>query len=359
MPQIYRRAIRPLLFRLDPETAHNVVGAAAMAAAWLWPVRRLLARWSAVPDDALRTTVYGLSFPNPVGVAAGFDKTARLYPFLAAAGFGFVEQGTFTAGAQPGNPRPRVFRFAAEGALVNRLGFNNPGAVEAARRIGGQRTSVPRGISIGKSRNAELADAAANQAAALRPLAALGDYVALNVSSPNTPGLRDQQALARLREIVTALRATQDESAVGRRPLLLKLSPDFERADFETLVGGAEDLGLDGLILTNTTLSRDRVAAARGVEGGLSGAPLRARSSEWIRLAYRLTAGRLPIIGVGGIAAPEHALEKILAGASLVQIYTGYIFEGPGLPRAINRGLAAECRRRGVALNGLVGREDG
>ncbi len=357
MPQIYRSAIRPLLFRLDPETAHQLVGAAAVAAAWLAPVRRLLSRWSRVADETLGSTVCGIRFPNPLGIAAGFDKSARLYPFLAAAGFGFVEQGTFTARAQQGNPRPRLFRYAAERALVNRMGFNNPGAVEAARRIAPQRAVVPRGISLGKSRSAELSAAAADQAAALRPLAALGDYVALNVSSPNTPGLRDQQALERLLEIVAALRAVQDQSGARRKPLFLKLSPDFERADFETLVQGAQDLGVDGLILTNTTLSRAGVPAATGVQGGLSGAPLRARSTEWIRLAYRLTAGRLPIIGVGGIASAEDALEKIAAGASLVQVYTGYVFEGPGLPREINRGLAEECRRRGAGIADLVGAE--
>ena len=362
MPQIYR-AIRPLLFRLDPETAHDVVGAAAIASAWLTPVRLLLARWSRVNDPTLRSTLCGIRFPNPVGIAAGFDKSARLYPFLTAAGFGFVEQGTFTARPQLGNPRPRLFRYAPEGALVNRMGFNNPGAEEAARRIQAQRANkdqhgrVPRGISIGKSRDAELSAAAADQASALRPLAALGDYVALNVSSPNTPGLRDLQAIERLREIVDALRAVQDASGAGRRPLFLKLSPDFARADFEALVEGAVGLGIDALILTNTTLSRDGVPAAERQTGGLSGAPLRSRSTEWIRIAFRLLGGRLPIIGVGGIASAEGALEKIAAGASLVQVYTGYVFAGPGLPRAINRGVAAECRRRGVGLEDLVGRE--
>ena len=362
MPQIYRSAIRPLLFRLDPETAHDVVGRAAVAAAWLAPVRSLLRRWSRVNDAALGSTVCGLRFPNPVGIAAGFDKSARLYPFLAAAGFGFVEQGTFTARAQRGNPRPRLFRYAAEGALVNRMGFNNPGSAEAARRIAsqggarGQHERVPRGISIGKSRDAELSAAAVDQAAALRPLAGLGDYVALNVSSPNTPGLRDLQAVERLREIVDALRAVQDECA-GRRPLFLKLSPDFERPDFEALVDGALGLGIDALILTNTTLARAGVPAAEREQGGLSGTPLRARSTEWIRIAFRLTGGRLPIVGVGGIGSAEDALDKILAGASLVQVYTGYVFEGPSLPRSINRGVAAECRRRGCSVADLVGME--
>jgi dihydroorotate dehydrogenase len=356
MPDFYRRILRPALFRLDPETAHATIGALAFLAR-VAPLRAALAHGTYENSPALASTLWGLRFTNPVGIGAGFDKSARLYPLLAAVGFGFVEQGTFTAVPQRGNPRPRVFRFPEQEAIVNRMGFNNPGASVAARRIAAQRTSVPRGISIGKSRSAAPEDAIADQARALGALAAVGDYVALNVSSPNTPGLRDLQTVETLRAIVSALRVVQDGQPRGRLPLLLKLAPDFAVADFELLVGSAQDVGVDGLILTNTTLARDRVPRARDVAGGLSGAPLRDISTAWVRRAHLLTAGRLPIVGVGGIFSAEHALEKIAAGASLVELYTGYIYEGPGLPKRINRGLAAVCKARGVTLGELVGSE--
>lgn len=357
MPRLYRRLVRPMLFRLDAEDAHTLVAATGAWMGRLWPVRRLLRAWLGTESPALRVERWGIHFPRPVGVAAGLDKAASLYPLLAAAGFGFVEQGTFTAEPQAGNPRPRLFRFTAERAIVNRMGFNNPGAAEAARRIARQDSPVPRGISVGKGRHVALADAAADQARALAALADFGDYHALNVSSPNTPGLRDQQAEESLRPLVHAARGAQEGSARGRRPLLLKLAPDFGQADFERLVGAAQDLGVDGLILTNTTLARDAVPRARDVAGGLSGAPLRAASTGWIRVAHGITRGKLPIIGVGGVFTVGDALEKILAGASLLQVYTGYVFEGPGLPRALHRGLAAECRRRSCKLTDLVGAE--
>lgn len=358
MSRLYRRALRPLLFRLEPETAHNFAAACCIPLAAFAPLRGLLRAWTRVRAAELQTEVCGIRFPNPVGMAAGFDKTGRLYPFLAAAGFGFVEQGTFTQQPQAGNPRPRLFRYAREEALVNRMGFNNPGARRVSTTLQGQATSVPRGISIGKSRLAALPDAATDQAAALRHLARFGDYIAINVSSPNTPGLRDLQSAANLRAIVSAARQAQPQSTGRPQPLFVKLAPDFDRADFEELVGTAVDLGVDGLILTNTTLAREAVPSARDVPGGLSGAPVRELSTQWIRLAYQLTDGRLPIMGVGGVFSGRHALEKIRAGASLVQLYTGYIFEGPGLPRAINRQLAAECRRRRCGVADLVGLEE-
>lgn len=297
---------------------------------------------------------WGIDFANPVGLAAGFDKTGELYPFLAAAGFGFVECGTFTAEAQPGNPRPRVFRFPGERALVNRLGFNNPGAARAALTLRAQRRRAPRGISIGKSRRTELADAAADHRQSLLQLAPFADYVALNVSSPNTPGLRSLQKNAALRDLIEDARAAL-AAANPRVPLLLKLAPDLSDQELESSLEAASAAGAAGFILTNTTTARAAGSAAAPVEGGLSGEPLRARSTALIRRAYGLTGGRIPLIGVGGIFSGEDAEAKIRAGAALVQLYTGYIFEGPSLPRRIARHLDRLCRRQGCAFADLIG----
>jgi dihydroorotate dehydrogenase len=313
------------------------------------------------PSPRLRSTVCGIDFPNPVGLAAGFDKTGELYPFLTHMGFGFIECGTFTALAQPGNPKPRLFRFPEHQALVNRMGFNNPGAEAAGRTLRSQRRTVPRGVSIGKSRATPLAEAAADHRASLRQLADCADFVTLNVSSPHTPGLRGLQEREPLRELLEdARRALGQEAAragVKRPPLLVKLAPDLPPGALEEAVEVALEAGVDGLILANTTLRKDAVPAAKDVEGGLSGAPLRALSTELVRRAYRASGGRLGIIGVGGIFSGEDALEKIRAGASLVQVYTGYVYRGPGLPRAINRFLDARLRRDGARLSDWVGSE--
>ncbi len=349
------RLLRPVLFRLDPETAHDRIARLCRLVVRSAPGRALVrALWGAPPGSP-RLRVCGIDFPNPVGMAAGFDKTGELYPFLALAGFGFVECGTFTAVAQAGNPRPRIFRFPADEALVNRMGFNNPGAGEAARHLGRALLTVPRGISIGKSRVAPLERAVEDQMEALAALLPAADYVAINISSPNTPGLRQQQEASRLRELVAAAR---ERIAAGGRavPLFVKLAPDLAEGELEALVAAGQEAGLDGVILTNTTLDKSAVAAATAVEGGLSGAPLRRRATELVRRCHRATGGRLPIIGVGGIFSGPDALEKILAGASLVQLYTGYIYRGPRLPRDINRYLARVCRERRTSLDALVGK---
>jgi len=338
----------PLLLRMDPERAHN------LAALWMRALARCggpSGRWT-YRSACLRQELAGLHFENPLGAAAGLDKTGALYPFLSRAGFGFVECGTFTAKPQAGNPKPRLFRFPTERALVNRMGFNNPGAQAAARRLARSERTVVRGVSVGKSRAAPLEEAAGDQAEAARWLAAQADYLAINVSSPNTPGLRTLQAVETLEPIVVAVRA-----ASGALPLLLKLSPDLEPATFDELVAAALEWRLAGLVLTNTTTEKGGVRGAQSVEGGLSGAPLRERSTEWIRRAYAAGAGRLVLIGSGGVFDGDDALEKIRAGASLVQLYTGYIYGGPLLPARINRALDRACRERACDLGRLVGEE--
>lgn len=327
--------IRPLLFRLDAETAHHLAFRLLTAAQWA------LARRAAYASATLSQRLWELSFPNPIGLAAGFDKDARAPLAWSGLGFGFAELGTITAQAQPGNPRPRIFRLAEQRALINRLGFNNAGAADAAARLSRlDRTQrrVPLGINLGKSRAAPLAQAVTDYQTSFRLLAPHADYVVINVSSPNTPGLRDLQAQAHLTELLAALQAENDRLP-ARRPLLVKLSPDMADDDLAAAVEAIERLRADGVVATNTTIRRDLLTRPVDEAGGLSGAPLRQLATQMIRRVYQLSGGRLPIIGVGGVFTAEDAYEKIRAGASLVQVYTGFIYQGPTLPVDLCRGL--------------------
>jgi dihydroorotate dehydrogenase len=311
----------------------------------------------------LRVRALGLEFPGPLGLAAGFDKDARGTRGLAALGFGFVEVGTVTARAQPGNPRPRMFRLTADRALVNRMGFNNEGASAAAavlRRSRARRGGKPApasgrrgpvvGVNIGKTKVVPDAEAAADYAASARAVAAVADYVVVNVSSPNTPGLRDLQAAERLRPVLTEVRSALDASSGGRRvPLLVKIAPDLADADVDAVADLALELGLDGIIATNTTISRDGLAspaaevAAAGA-GGLSGPPLRDRSLAVLRRLRERAGDRLVLVAAGGIETPDDAWERLRAGATLVQAYTGFVYGGPLWPRQMHAGLAERMR---------------
>jgi dihydroorotate dehydrogenase len=306
----------------------------------------------------LRVRALGLDFPGPLGLAAGFDKDARGTRGLAALGFGFVEVGTVTARAQPGNPRPRMFRLTADRALVNRMGFNNAGAAAAAavlRRSGQGQPRARRGgpvvgVNIGKTKAVPDAEAAADYAASARAVAAVADYVVVNVSSPNTPGLRDLQAAERLRPVLVSVRSALDETSRERRvPLLVKIAPDLADADVDAVADLALELGLDGIIATNTTISRDGLAsppaevAAAGA-GGLSGPPLRDRSLAVLRRLRDRAGDRLVLIAAGGIETPDDAWERLRAGATLVQAYTGFVYGGPLWPRRMHAGLAARLR---------------
>jgi len=357
---MYQLLYRVVLRRVPAETAHRggfwliqVFGSVAGVPG----VARLLARWLGPRDPALRVRALGLEFPGPLGLAAGFDKDARATRGLGALGFGFVEVGTVTAQAQPGNPLPRMFRLIADRALVNRMGFNNAGAAAAAARLrgrtraGGTRRGPVVGVNIGKTRVVPDEEAAADYAASARAVAEVADYVVVNVSSPNTPGLRDLQAADRLRPVLVAVRSALDNAAGGRRvPLLVKIAPDLADADVDAVADLALELGLDGIIATNTTVSRDGLAsppsqvAAAGA-GGLSGPPLRARAlSVLVRLRAR-AGDRLVLIAAGGIETPEDAWERLRAGATLVQAYTGFIYGGPLWPRRMHAGLARLSRR--------------
>ncbi|MFC7044278.1 quinone-dependent dihydroorotate dehydrogenase [Halobacteriaceae archaeon GCM10025711] len=332
---------RPLLFRLPPETAHDAV-TTMLRGVQATPALDLLQRAYTVEDERLSSRVFGLDFPNPVGVAAGLDKNAQIPRALAALGFGHVEVGGVTAEAQPGNPRPRLFRLPADDALVNRMGFNNEGADVVGDRLATQSLpDVPVGVNIGKSKTTPLAEAADDYLYTYERVAAHADFFVVNVSSPNTPGLRDLQDREPLERI---LRALVD---AGAEPLLVKFSPDLHRDAIAEGVALAEDLGLDGIVATNTTVERD--SSLRSPEqaetGGLSGAPLEERATELVRFVAERTD--VPVVGVGGVSTAEDAYRKIRAGASLVQLYTAFVYRGPSTARDINRGLLDLLERDG------------
>jgi dihydroorotate dehydrogenase len=362
---IYQLGIRPLLFsglKADPEWLHQqTIGFLG----WLEnnrdrpAVKRALAqlqRSLCLQDVRLEQKLWGVNFPNPLGLAAGFDKDAVAAGVWSHLGFGFSELGTVTFQAQPGNPRPRLFRLPQDLAALNRMGFNNYGAAAMATKLAQASTSLssPIGINLGKSKVTPLDAAAADYLGSFRQLKDWGDYFVVNVSSPNTPGLRSLQDAAQLGLILDAL---QQENQ-GEKPILVKIAPDLEWEAITNILAIAKTYKLAGIIATNTTISRQGLktqaiaATGKSVEteaGGISGAPLRDRSTEVIRLIWKQTQGQLPIIGVGGIFTAEDAWEKITAGASLVQVYTGWIYEGPWMVRRILAGLLQKLEARGLA----------
>jgi dihydroorotate dehydrogenase len=353
----YHSILRPLLFRLPPERAHELaLEALAFALGTKWARRVAARRFSRAPFGKLRR--FGLDFTNPVGLAAGFDKNGTAARYLAALGFGFIEVGTVTHQAQPGNAHPRLFRLPQDKALINRQGFNNRGAAALAARLVDNRPDCVLGINIGKSRAVALEDATDDYLASFKLVHALADYVVVNVSSPNTPNLRELQRPEALAALLNALQKRNQELAnehPRRRPvpLLVKIAPDLTERDLESIVEIAERARLDGIIATNTTTSRAGLLTSPGKvesfgEGGLSGVPLRSRSTSVIASLYRLTRGRMTIIGVGGVFTAQDAWEKISAGASLIQLYTGLIYQGISVARDINDGLAEILSRQGL-----------
>jgi dihydroorotate dehydrogenase len=344
---IYERVARPVLFRLgdgDAEAAHewtlHRLAAVSKHPALLRALRRL-GRVTEAPRE-----VFGLRFPNPVGLAAGMDKDGAALPAWPALGFGFVEVGTVTCHAQPGNDRPRVFRLRSSDAVINRMGFNNAGATALADRLATvPPIGVPLGISLGKSKVTPLDQAVGDYLASLRQLRPYGDYFAVNVSSPNTPGLRTLQDRSHLSELLAALRAE-----AGTKPILVKIAPDLTEPAIADMLEVCQDKGVAGVIATNTTLHRVGLAPRDFVlgeqAGGLSGAPLAARAREVVAFVHRETSGALPIVGVGGILDVADAARLFDAGASLVQLYTGLIYRGPRLIRDIVRDLTGELAEK-------------
>ncbi len=318
------------------------------------PLRAALEAWHRGGGGALRPVeAFGLRFPNAIGLAAGFDKNARAWPAAAALGFGHVEIGTVTALAQPGNPKPRMFRYPEEEAVINRMGFNNEGSEAVAARLAKQpgpgRRRIPLGVNLGKSKVTEIEQATEDYLTSFRRLADYADYLVLNVSSPNTPNLRQLQDESRLRELLGAVTAANRERALqpgrARVPILLKIAPDLTWPQIDAVLGVIAEHSLEGIIATNTTLARPGSFAAVNEAGGLSGAPLRRRSTEIVGYISRVTRGRLPIIGVGGIVDAESAAEKLDAGATLVQVYTGMIYRGPFFAAELARALVERQRR--------------
>ena len=354
--QLYKKLIRPLLFSMDPETAHSTVSIISGASIHLPFSKKIIQKTYRYTSDRLKINVSGIDFPNPVGLGAGFDKTGKLYPFLSIAGFGFIECGTFTALKQPGNPCPRIFRFPEHQALVNRMGFNNPGAEEALHNIKNQRTPVPRGINLGKSKLTPLDEAVEDYLTSLRLLLPYADYITVNVSSPNTPNLRLLQEAKSIQDLLTSLQKEIQTFKTDRKiPLFVKLAPDLSQEHFTEILDVLLDIKLDGLILTNTSLDKNILGNSSAIEGGLSGRPVFHKSTEMIRRAFVHTEGKIPIIGVGGIFSGEDALEKIKAGASLIQIYTGYIYEGPFLPAEISKTIDQYLNLNNTSLVRLIG----
>ncbi|MBX7112984.1 MAG: quinone-dependent dihydroorotate dehydrogenase [Myxococcaceae bacterium] len=345
-------ALRPLLFRLPAETAHHA-GIWALSLAEGAPN---IARWHRnrlkAQRPALAMTVAGLTFSNPVGIAAGLDKNAEAMTGLFGIGPGFIEVGTVTPRAQEGNATPRVFRLIEDEALINRMGFNNAGADAVAGRLREQTWRPgPIGVNFGKNRDTPLERATDDYVGLAHQLGPLADYVVLNLSSPNTPGLRALQEPDALRVLLSLVRAV-----LPKKPLFLKIAPDLSDHAVRQAVDVVLECKLDALIATNTTLERNVTHALAKETGGLSGRPLKARATEVIRVAFEHSEGTLPIIGVGGISSADDAWEKILAGASLVQIYSGLVFNGPGLIRAILDGLEAKLAQHKLSsLQAAVG----
>jgi len=360
---IYRSLLRPILFRLPAETAHELALTSLSFSSKL--TKQLVGdRYRRSPFGKLRR--FGLTFENPVGLAAGFDKDGVALTSLAALGFGFIEAGTVTYHPQPGNQRPRLFRLPLDKALINRAGFNNKGAADFVKRVAHNKPDCVLGVSIGKSKVVDLENAVDDYLKSFELIYPIVDYVAVNVSSPNTERLRELQQAEQLEALLQALQTRNDKLATktgrsGRLPLLLKLSPDLEEDELAQIVEVAERHQLAGLIATNTTTKRaglrtsDEKVKAFG-EGGLSGAPLRPQAARVIATLYKLTRGTLPIIGVGGIFDADDAWEIIAAGASLIQVYTGFIYEGLSIAKDINEGLRRIVSREGfVSLDEAVG----
>ena len=329
--------IRPALFLLDAERAHGL----ALFALKLWP-----AGGADRADGPLATTVAGLAFPNPLGMAAGFDKDAEVPDALLGAGFGFAEVGSITPLPQPGNPRPRLFRLVEDRAVINRMGFNNGGAEAAVERLA-RRNSRPGIVGVNIGANKDSTDRIADYATMARLTAPLASYLAVNVSSPNTPGLRALQDEGALTALLDAVLEARGRSGP---PVFLKVAPDLEPADIDAIARIAADKALGALIVSNTTISRPPLKSAHaGETGGLSGAPLRDLAQQRLRDFRKATGGAVPLIGVGGIATAEDAWARIRAGASLVQLYSAMTYAGPGIARQITRGLERLMRRDGFA----------
>lgn len=347
------RTVRRALFMVPAERVHTSVFAALRTGTAPPPARRALKKWLAPRDPVLASTVFGVRFPGPMGLAAGFDKNGAGLATWGALGFGYAEVGTVTAQAQPGNPIPRMFRLPEDRALLNRLGFNNHGAGELSLRLARHTPDVPIGVNIGKTKAVPAERAADDYRESARLVGPLAAYLVVNVSSPNTPGLRDLQAIESLRPILTAVQAETTT------PVLVKIAPDLSDSDVDEIADLAVELGLAGIVATNTTVSRDGLATPGVAElgaGGISGPPLARRSGEVLRRLYKRVGDRLVLISVGGIETADDAWDRITSGASLLQGYTGFVYGGGLWVKRIHDGIAHRLHEGGfTSLTDAVG----
>ena len=341
---MYKFLIRPLLFLRNPESIHhftfNFIKKIFKIPGFLKFTKSIYRS----KNQILEVPCFGLNFKNPVGLAAGFDKDAKLFDELSAFGFGFIEIGTLTPRPQDGNPKPRLFRLKEDGSLINRMGFNNQGVEAAVARLRKKKSDVIIGGNIGKNKITPNEEAIADYEKCFDALYEYVDYFVVNVSSPNTPNLRELQEKEPLKTLLMAVQTKNSEKPKAK-PILLKIAPDLTESQLDDIIEIAEEIQLDGLIATNTTISREGLRTDQQTideigAGGLSGRVVRSRSTEVIRYLYQKSQGKLPIIGVGGINTADDAIEKLEAGASLVQVYTGFIYEGPGMIKRINKGIA-------------------
>ncbi|CAN1211363.1 Dihydroorotate dehydrogenase (quinone) [Tumidithrix helvetica PCC 7403] len=361
LSQVYQYGLRPWLFALDPEMAHRLAIAACQKVSELTPLQAIVRAACQYQHPCLQQNLWGIQFPNPIGLGAGFDKDAVGIGAWASFGFGFAEVGTITAHAQTGNPKPRLFRLPADLAILNRMGFNNRGAAPTAaylaeyfdRQDSRTKSTVPLGINLGKSKITALQDAKDDYLQSFRLLKQFGDYFVVNVSSPNTVGLRDLQAADQLGGILAALQSENDRAL----PILVKIAPDLNDADIHAIAAVCQSNQVAGIVATNTTISRQDLKtsitpitgkAIADEAGGISGKPLQQRSTEVIRLVWQATEGKMPIVGVGGIFTAEDAWQKIIAGASLLQIYTSWVYQGPLVVREILSGLVQKLEAEGL-----------
>ncbi len=353
---IYKSLIRPWLFRKDPEQSHEAILALLSHLEFLYGI---IEAFYKVEDERLKIRLGPLTLPNPVGLAAGFDKNAVAAKMISAFGFGFMEVGAITARAQPGNPKPRLYRLPEDLALINRLGFNNEGVEAIASRLHhlrarGDRPQIPLGMNIGRSKNVDTKDAVPDFLSCFEKLFPHGDFFTLNVSSPNTPHLRDLQERNLLHELSSAVQeknhALAKRAKIAAKPVFVKIAPDMEFSQVDEIIEVVDAVKLNGIVATNATaFMRDKLKSIHGPEpGGLSGRPITAMVTSFIAHIYKITRGRVPIIGVGGIFNAEDAYEKIKAGANAVQIYTGWVYEGPGAVKRINQGLLRLLKRDGL-----------
>lgn len=340
---MYKLFLKPLLFQLDPEKAHKLVTKISNFMSLIPGMKFIFRSMYCLNDKRLEREVFGIKFPNPVGLAAGFDKEAKLYKNMAHLGFGFIEVGTITPKGQPGNPKPRLFRLKQDDALINRMGFNNEGLAGAVKRLKSRNTNLIIGGNIGKNKVTPNEKATEDYTICFEALFPYVDYFVVNVSSPNTPNLRALQDKKPLTELLSTLQNLNNKKPIPK-PILLKIAPDLTTEQLDDIVEIVATTKIAGIIATNTTLSREGLQSDSKLiqeMGGLSGTPVKDKSTEVIRYLRKKSNASFPIIGVGGIHSAEDAIEKLDAGCDLVQVYTGFVYEGPGLVKKINKGILA------------------